>query len=37
MEKMKADVGRQFDLVNSTIQTIGKTAPKLLLYLKRTD
>ena len=36
MEKKKADVFREFDLLNSTIQTIwGKTESKLLVLLNR--
>ena len=33
----KADACRKFGLVNSTIQNIWKTEPKLLVYFNRTD
>ena len=33
----ETDVYREFGLVNSTTQTFGKTEPKLLVRLNRTD
>jgi transposase-like protein len=35
--KKKADVCREFGLINSTIQMIWKTEPELLVRLKRSD
>jgi len=36
-EKNEADVGREFCLVNSAIQAVGKSEPKLLERVNGTD